>query len=63
MTHDVAVHPLASPWGRFHLYSFFIDAPEPAIVDTGVAVVPRRGHGPGARGARAAGSRTCAGSC
>lgn len=33
----VPVHPIAAPWKRFHLYSFFIDAPEPAIVDTGVA--------------------------
>ncbi|UUT34382.1 MBL fold metallo-hydrolase [Microbacterium elymi] len=32
----VAVHPIAAPWGRFHLYSFLIDAPEPALVDTGV---------------------------
>ena len=27
----VAIHPLISPWGRFGLYSFYIDAPEPAI--------------------------------
>ncbi|MEU0750916.1 hypothetical protein ABZ476_31535 [Streptomyces albogriseolus] len=41
MTHDaVAVHPLVSPWGRFGLYSFFVDAPEPAIVDTGIASSP-----------------------
>jgi len=32
----VAVHPIAAPWGRFHLYSFLIDAPELALVDTGV---------------------------
>ncbi|MDF2573501.1 MAG: gloB [Agromyces sp.] len=31
------IHPIAAPWGRFHLYSFLIDAPELAIVDTGVA--------------------------
>lgn len=43
---DVAVHPLASPWGRFHLYSFFIDAPEPAIVDTGIAGSPVEGLAP-----------------
>jgi hydroxyacylglutathione hydrolase len=40
---DVPIHPLASPWGRFHLYSFFIDAPEPAIVDTGIASSPAEG--------------------
>jgi hydroxyacylglutathione hydrolase len=32
----VAVHPIAAPWGRFALYSYLIDAPEPALVDTGV---------------------------
>ena len=42
----VDIHPLASPWGRFHLYSFFIDAPEPAIVDTGIASSPRDGMAP-----------------
>ncbi|MCW5251330.1 MBL fold metallo-hydrolase [Streptomyces sp. SHP 1-2] len=46
MTHDVAVHPLVSPWGRFGLYSFFIDAPEPAIVDTGIATSPAQGMAP-----------------
>lgn len=34
------IHPLVSPWGRFGLVSFFVDAPEPAIVDTGVASSP-----------------------
>ncbi len=43
---SVAVHPLASPWGRFHLYSFFVDAPEPAIVDTGIASSPAEGMAP-----------------
>lgn len=43
---SVTVHPLASPWGRFHLYSFFIDAPEPAIVDTGIASSPAEGMAP-----------------
>lgn len=43
MTEPVAVHPLVSPWGRFGLYSFFIDAPEPAIVDTGIASSPAEG--------------------
>ncbi|MGW0432132.1 MBL fold metallo-hydrolase [Micromonospora sp. NPDC003197] len=42
----VAVHPLVSPWGRFGLYSFFIDAPEPAIVDTGIASSPAEGMVP-----------------
>ncbi len=46
MTHDVQIHPLVSPWGRFGLYSFFIDAPEPAIVDTGVATSPADGMSP-----------------
>ncbi|MFD7730348.1 MBL fold metallo-hydrolase, partial [Kitasatospora phosalacinea] len=42
----VAVHPLVSPWGRFGLYSFFVDAPEPAIVDTGIATSPAEGMAP-----------------
>jgi len=42
----VGIHPLVSPWGRFGLYSFFIDAPEPAIVDTGVASSPAEGMAP-----------------
>jgi len=46
MTGPVAVHPLVSPWGRFGLYSFFIDAPEPAIVDTGIASSPAEGMVP-----------------
>jgi hydroxyacylglutathione hydrolase len=45
MSH-VEVHPLVSPWGRFGLYSFFIDAPEPAIVDTGIASSPAEGMAP-----------------
>ena len=48
----MTVHPLVSPWGRFGLYSFFIDAPEPAIVDTGIASSPAEGMAPGAGGAR-----------
>jgi len=32
----VPIHPIAAPWGRFHLYSFLIDASELALVDTGV---------------------------
>lgn len=43
MTHEVDVHPLVSPWGRFGLYSFLIDAPEPAVVDTGIASSPVEG--------------------
>ncbi len=39
----VPIHPLVSPWGRFGLYSFYLDAPEPAIVDTGVASSPADG--------------------
>jgi len=46
MTNAVRVHPLVSPWGRFGLYSFFIDAPEPAIVDTGIASSPAEGMAP-----------------
>ena len=42
----VAVHPLAAPWGRFSLYTFFLDAPEPAIVDTGIASSPAEGMAP-----------------
>lgn len=42
----VDIHPLVSPWGRFGLYSFLIDAPEPAIVDTGIASSPAEGMGP-----------------
>lgn len=34
------VRPLVAPWGRFSLRSFFIDAPRPAIIDTGVAESP-----------------------
>ncbi|WP_426226712.1 MBL fold metallo-hydrolase [Pseudarthrobacter sp. DSP2-3-2b1] len=46
MTTPVSVHPLVSPWGRFGLYSFYIDAPEPAIVDTGIASSPAEGMVP-----------------
>jgi hydroxyacylglutathione hydrolase len=46
MAQEVKVHRLVSPWGRFGLYSFFIDAPEPAIVDTGVASSPADGMVP-----------------
>ena len=42
----VDVHPLISPWGRFGLYSYFIDAPEPAIVDTGITSSPTEGMAP-----------------
>lgn len=46
MTQEARVHPLVSPWGRFGLYTFFIDAPEPAIVDTGIASSPAEGMAP-----------------
>ena len=46
MTQEVKVYPLASPWGRFSLYTFFIDAPEPAIVDSGIASSPAEGMAP-----------------
>ncbi|WP_016910168.1 MBL fold metallo-hydrolase [Streptomyces xiaopingdaonensis] len=46
MTQAVAVHPLFSPWGRFGLYSFFVDASEPAVVDTGIASSPAEGMAP-----------------
>lgn len=46
MAQHVTIHPLVSPWGRFGLYSFFIDAPEPAIVDTGTASSPADGMVP-----------------
>jgi hydroxyacylglutathione hydrolase len=42
----VPIHALASPWGRFSLYSFYIDAEEPAIVDTGIASSPAEGIAP-----------------
>ncbi|WP_233495617.1 MBL fold metallo-hydrolase [Geodermatophilus sp. TF02-6] len=42
----MTIHPLVSPWGRFGLYSFFLDAPEPAIVDTGIASSPADGMAP-----------------
>jgi glyoxylase-like metal-dependent hydrolase (beta-lactamase superfamily II) len=40
------VHPLISPWGRFGLYTFLIDAPQLAIVDTGIASSPAEGMAP-----------------
>lgn len=43
MSQEVKIHPLVSPWGRFGLYSFYIDAPEPAIIDTGIASSPAEG--------------------
>ncbi|MBQ0826532.1 MBL fold metallo-hydrolase [Streptomyces tagetis] len=46
MTHSPTIHPLVSPWGRFGLYSFYIDAPEPAVVDTGIASSPAEGMAP-----------------
>jgi hydroxyacylglutathione hydrolase len=32
----VRIHPIAAPWKQFQLFSFLIEAPELAIVDTGV---------------------------
>ena len=46
MPQHVDVHPLVSPWGRFGLYSYFIDADEPAIVDTGITTSPAEGMAP-----------------
>lgn len=43
----VPIHPLFSQWGRFGLYSFFIDGSKPAIVDTGIASSPGVGIAPG----------------
>ncbi len=45
----VDVHALYSQWGRFNLYSFFIDGSEPAIVDTGIASSPAGGIAEGLR--------------
>lgn len=42
----LGIHTLCSQWGRFGLYSFFIDGSEPVIVDTGVAVSPAGGMAP-----------------
>jgi glyoxylase-like metal-dependent hydrolase (beta-lactamase superfamily II) len=42
----VPIHPLFSQWGRFGLYSFFIDGSEPAIIDTGIASSPAGGIAP-----------------
>lgn len=46
MSEPVQIHPLVSPWGRFGLYSYYIDAPEPAIVDTGITSSPAAGMAP-----------------
>lgn len=46
MAHEVDVYPLISPWGRFGLYSYFIDSPEPAIIDTGITTSPSEGMAP-----------------
>jgi len=46
MSGAVDIHPLYSQWGRFGLYSFFIDGTEPAIVDTGIASSPSVGIAP-----------------
>ena len=46
MTSQVKIHPLLSPWGRFSLRTFYLDAPEPAIVDTGISTSPLEGMAP-----------------
>lgn len=46
MAQEVDVYPLISPWGRFGLYSYFIDSPEPAIIDTGITTSPSEGMAP-----------------
>ena len=46
MSTPTPVHTLVSPWGRFGLYSYFIDAPQPAIIDTGVTLSPETGMAP-----------------
>ena len=43
----VNVHSLYSEWGRFGLYSFFIDSKEPVVVDTGIANSPSGGMAEG----------------
>ncbi|MBH0120702.1 MBL fold metallo-hydrolase [Rhodococcus sp. CX] len=43
---EVKIHPIVSPWGRFGLYTFFIDAEQPAIVDTGITSSPAEGMAP-----------------
>lgn len=50
MSAPLQVQPIASPWGRFHLYTFFIDAPRPAVVDTGIATSPAEGMAPALAG-------------
>lgn len=46
MPHATPVHTLVSPWGRFGLFSFYIDAEQPAMIDTGVAISPETGLAP-----------------
>ncbi|WP_018296463.1 MBL fold metallo-hydrolase [Corynebacterium lubricantis] len=43
---SVNISPLIAPWGRFSLYTFFIDAQHPAVVDTGIASTPADGIAP-----------------
>lgn len=38
---NTPIHSIYAPWGRFGLYTYFIDAPEPALVDTGVTATAR----------------------
>ena len=44
MTVDIT--PLIAPWGRFSLYTFFIGAEQPAVIDTGIAGTPVDGIAP-----------------
>jgi hydroxyacylglutathione hydrolase len=46
---DTPIHCLCSQWGRFGLYSFFIDGSQPAVIDTGVASSPAGGMSPALR--------------
>lgn len=44
MTADIT--PLIAPWGRFSLYTFYLDAEQPAVIDTGIAGTPTDGMTP-----------------
>ena len=43
---SVPIHIVPASWGRFALYSFVIDAPELAIVDTGITSCPAESIAP-----------------
>lgn len=40
MTDEIRVIPIPCAFQNFHTYAYYIDAPEPAIIDTGVASSP-----------------------